>query len=159
MNEFFNLTTGLSAYSKWVLIRLILKKTIEDELSKSDLIELGCPHNKFKKVIEELQEINAISKLEAEHFKRGRPALSYTFIYNGHDEIDRLKFTEMLAKLEGLGLRVPIKLVWCFFVLNQDEFGHVENFSVPVIAKACKLKNVEVKTAIIKLVKSKKFNN
>lgn len=157
MSEFFNLTIGLSAYSKWVLIRLIAKKTIGDELSKSELIELGCPHNKFKKVIEELQEINAISKLEAEHFKPGRPTLSYTFIYNSHDKIDRLKFTEMLAKVEGLELRVPIKLVWCFFVLNQDEFGYVENFSVSVIAKACKLKNVEVKTAIIKLVESKKI--
>lgn len=157
MNKFFTSTASLSAYTKWVLIRLITGKIIGDELSKSDLIELGCPHNKFKKVMEELQEINAISKLEAQYFKPGRPTLSYTFIYNGHDKIDRLKFTEMLAKLEGLELRVPIKLVWCFFVLNQDEFGHVENFSVPVIAKACKLKNVEVQTAIIKLVKSKKI--
>ena len=152
MNEFFILTTSLSAHSKWVLIRLISKKTIGDELSKSDLIELGCPHNKFKKVIEELQEINAISKLEAKHSKRGRPTLSYTFSYNSLDKIDRLKFTEMLAKIEGIELRVPIKLVWYFFALNQDEFGHVENFSVPTIAKVCGLKNIEAKTAVIKLI-------
>jgi hypothetical protein len=152
MSEFFNLTTGLSAYSKWVLIRLIAEKNIGDELSKSDLIELGCPHNKFKKVIEELQEINAISKLEAKHFKRGRPTNSYTFSYNSHDKIDQLKFTEMLAKIEGLELRVPIKLVWYFFALNQDEFGHVENFSVPTIAKVCGLKNIEAKSAVTKLI-------
>lgn len=152
MSEFFNLTTGLSAYSKWVLIRLIAEKTSGDELSKSDLIKLGCPHNKFKKVIEELQEINAISKLEAKHFKRGRPTLSYTFSYHSHDKIDRLKFTEMLAKSEGLERRVPIKLVWYFFALNQDEYGYVESFSLPIIAKVCGLKNVEVKTAISKLI-------
>ena len=152
MNKFFTSTASLSAYTKWVLIRLITGKIIGDELSKADLIKLGCPHNKFKKVIEELQEINAISKLEVEHFKPGRPTLSYTFIYNSHDKTDRLKFTEMLAKLEGLKLRVPIKLVWCFFVLNQDEFGHIENSSLPTIANKCGLKNIEVKTAVTKLI-------
>lgn len=152
MNKFFTSTASLSAYTKWVLIRLITGKIIGDELSKADLIKLGCPHNKFKKVIEELQEINAISKLEVEHFKPGRPTLSYTFIYNGHDEIHRLKCTEMQAKLEGLELRVPIKLVWCFFVLNQDEFGYVVNFTLSNIAKACGLKDAEVKTAISQLI-------
>lgn len=152
MNKLFTSTGSLSAHSKWILIRLITEKTIGDELSKSELIELGCPHNKFKKVIEELQEINAISKLEAEHFKPGRPTLSYTFIHNSHGKIERLKFTEMLAKLEGLELRVPIKLVWCFFVLNQDEFGYVVNFTLSNIAKACGLKDAEVKTAISQLI-------
>lgn len=151
MNEFFNLTTSLSVYSKWVLIRLIVEKTIGDELSKSDLIELGCPHNKFKKVIEELQEINAISKLEAKHFKRGRPTLSYTFIYNSHYKIERLKFAEMLAKLEELKLRVPVRLVWSFFALNQDEHGYIEGFTMANIAKVCGLESPQIKTAIKQL--------
>lgn len=152
MNEFFNLTIGLSVYSKWVLIRLIAEKAIGDELSKSDLIELGCPHNKFKKVIEELQEINAISKLEAEHFKPGRPADSYIFAYDKYTEMNKLLPFEKLLKVEGKSFRVPVKIVWCFFVLNQDEFGHVENFSLPTIANACGIKQIEVKTAVTKLI-------
>ncbi|MEQ5874972.1 hypothetical protein J3455_10540 [Pseudoalteromonas sp. NFXS39] len=152
MSEFFNLTTGLSAYSKWVLIRLIAEKTIGDELSKSDLIELGCPHNKFKKVIEELQEINAISKLAAEHFKPGRPADSYIFVYDKYTEMNKSLLFKKLVQIEDESFRVPVKIVWCFFVLNQDEFGHVENFSLPTIANKCGLKNIEAKTAITKLI-------
>lgn len=157
MNEFFILTTSLSAHSKWVLIRLISKKTIGDELSKSDLIELGCPHNKFKKVVDELLKINAILVHNVEHIKKGRPSNSYIFIYDKYTEMNKLLSSEMLAQIEGEDFRVPVKIVWCFFCLNKDEFGFVENLSVPVIAKACKLKNVEVKTAIAQLVASNKI--
>ncbi|MGR3983357.1 hypothetical protein [Pseudoalteromonas sp. 1181_04] len=155
MNEFFTFTTNLSPYTKWVLIRLITGRVIGDELSKADFIEFGCTHNKLVRVIEELQKINAISKLEFESFKRGRPALSYSFIYNCPNKIDKLIPSEMLAKLEGLKLRVPIKLVWSFFALNQDEQGYIEGFSVAKIAKACGLKVIEVKTAIEALKEKK----
>ena len=69
MNKFFTSTASLSAYTKWVLIRLITGKIIGDELSKADLIKLGCPHNKFKKVIEELQnsKVSTLS-LDDQHF-------------------------------------------------------------------------------------------
>jgi hypothetical protein len=59
---------------------------------------------------------------------------------------------EKLLKVEGKSFRVPVKIVWCFFVLNQDEFGHVENFSLPTIANACGIKQIEVKTAVTKLI-------
>tara|TARA_Y100000310_G_C20648252_1_gene797885 strand:+ start:1399 stop:2124 length:726 start_codon:yes stop_codon:yes gene_type:complete len=150
MNEFF--TTSLSAYSKWILIRLIVDETIEGKLSKADLIKLGCPHNKFKKVVDELIKFNAILLDNVEHIKKGRPSDSYIFVYDRYTEINKLLPRETLAKIEGIGFRVPVKIVWCFFCLNKNEFGFVENLSVPVIAKACKLKNVEVQSAISKLV-------
>ena len=152
MNEFFTLTTGLSAYSKWILIRLIIGRTLGVELSKSDLIELGCPHNKITKVIDELLNIKAISKLKVEHFNRGRPKDCYNFIFNESIEMSKLIPNEMLLKIEGKDFRVPAKIVWCLFVLNQDKFGHVENFSVSTIANVCGLKNIEVKTAVTKLI-------
>jgi hypothetical protein len=151
MNKIFTLKTNLSPHTKWMLIRLIIGRIVGDEVSKNDLIKLGCPHNKLKKVIEELQEINAISKLESKHFKRGRPTLSYSFIYDEPNEISKLISSEILVKFEGLKLRMPIKLVWSFFALNQDEQGYIEGFSMAKIAKACGLKIVEVKTAIKQL--------
>ncbi|WP_350603329.1 hypothetical protein [Pseudoalteromonas sp. SMN1298-MNA-CIBAN-0114] len=152
MNEFFTLTSSLSAYSKWVLIRLIVDKTIGDELSKTDFIERGCPYNKFNVVVGELLNIDAISKLKVEHFNRGRPKDCYNFIFNESIEMSKLIPNEMLSKIEGKDFRVPVKIVWSFFVLNQDKFGHVENFSVPTIANACGLKNIEAKTAVTKLI-------
>lgn len=152
MSELFNLTTGISAYSKWVLIRLITKKNIGDELSKPDLIELGCPYNKFKKVIEELQEINAILTRKTENSKKGRPAESYIFIYDEHTEMTKSLPSKELIRIKDEELRVPVKIVWCFFVLNQDEFGYVVNFTLSNIAKACGLKDAEVKTAISQLI-------
>ena len=153
MNEFFTLTTNLSPHTKWVLIRLITCKALEDEVSKTDLIELGCPHNKLIKVIEELQKINAISKLEVEHFKRGRPTLSYNFIYDEPNEISKLISSEMLADIEKIK-RVPAKLVWCLFALKQDEFGYIENISMANITKVCGLESTQLKTAIY-LLKNK----
>ncbi|TMP55074.1 hypothetical protein [Pseudoalteromonas sp. S1612] len=157
MNKFFTSTGSLSAHSKWILIRLITEKMIGDELSKSDLIGLGCTHNKFKKVIDELQEINAILKHKTEHSKKGRPAESYIFIYDEHTEMTKsLPSKELVRiknkKLKDEELRVPVKIVWCFFVLNQDEFGYVVNFTLSNIAKACRLKDAEVKTAISQLI-------
>ncbi|MBB1341104.1 hypothetical protein H5158_05560 [Pseudoalteromonas sp. SR45-6] len=152
MNEFFTFTSNLSPYTKWVLIRLITGRVIGDKLSKADFLELGCTHNKFKKVIEELQEFNAILKHKTEHSKKGRPAESYIFIYDEHTEMTKSLPIEKLLKVEGKSFRVPVKIVWCFFVLNQDEFGHVENFSLPTIANACGLKTIEVKTAVTKLI-------
>ncbi|QCU73841.1 hypothetical protein [Pseudoalteromonas distincta] len=151
MNEFFTLTTNLSPHAKWILIRLIIGRVIGDEVSKVDFIELGCSHNKFKKVVDELLNINAISKLKTEHFKKGRPVDSYIFVYDKYTEMSKLLPSEKLTKIEDKDLRVPIKIVWCFFVLNEDEFGHVENFSVPTIANACGIKPMEVKTAVTKL--------
>jgi hypothetical protein len=156
MNEFFSLTTNLSPHTKWILIRLITGRIIGDEVSKNDLIKLGCPHNKFKKVLEELQEINAISKLGSEHFKRGRPTLSYSFIYDKPNDVSKLISSEMLAKLEKFKLRVPVRLVWSFFALNQDEHGYIEGFTMASIAKACGLESPQLKTAI-KLLKNEKL--
>ncbi len=153
MNEFFSLTTNLSPHTKWILIRLITGRIIGDEVSKNDLIKLGCPHNKFKKVLEELQEINAISKLGSEHLKRGRPTLSYSFIYDKPNDVSKLISSEMLAKLEKFKLRVPVRLVWSFFALNQDEHGYIEGFTMASIAKACGLESPQLKTAI-KLLKN-----
>lgn len=157
MNEFFTVSTGLSAYSKWVLIRLILDKTIGDQLSKTDFIKRGCPYNKFNIVVGELLNIEAISEHKVGQSNPERPKSSYNFIYDAPSEISKLISSEMLVKIEAENFRVPVKIVWCFLCLSKDEFGFVENLSVPVIAKACKLKNVEVKTAIAHLVKSKKI--
>ncbi|WKD24194.1 hypothetical protein NDQ71_03610 [Pseudoalteromonas sp. KG3] len=154
MNEFFTFTSNLSPYTKWVLIRLITGRVIGDKLSKADFLELGCPHNKFKKVIEGLLEINAISKLGSKHFKRGRPTLAYSFIYDRPNEISKFISNEMLTKLEKLKLRVPVRLVWSFFVLNQDELGYIEGFSMADIDKACGLESTQLKTAIY-LLKNK----
>lgn len=151
MNEFFTVSTGLSAYSKWVLIRLILDKTIGDQLSKTDFIKRGCPYNKFNIVVGELLNIEAISEHKVGQSNPERPKSSYNFIYDAPSEISKLISSEMLVKIEAENFRVPVKIVWCFLCLSKDEFGFVENLSVPVIAKACKLKNVEVKTAIKQL--------
>ena len=157
MNKFFTLTTNLSSHAKWVLICLIIGREIGGEVYKVDFIKLGCPHNKFKKVVSELININAISVHNVEHIKKGRPAESYIFVYDKYTEINKLLPSKMLTEIEDKNFRVPVKIVWCFFCLNKDKFGYVENLSVPVIAKACMLKNVEVKTAIAQLVTSNKI--
>lgn len=148
MNKFFTLTANLSSHAKWVFFQLIIKKTLGINLSKGDIIELGCAHNKYLNVIHELQKFNAILKLEVEHKKRGRPSVSYDYVFEKHYEISQLIPRNILVELEDVELRTPTKLVWSFFLLNQDEFGYVENISKHEIAKACGLKITELKTAI-----------
>jgi len=163
MNRFFTLTADLSSHSKLVLFQLIVKKTLGLNLSKRDIINLGCAHNKYSNVIHELQRFNAILKVEVEHKKRGRPSVSYNYVFEKHDEMTQLMPRNILVelevlelevlklealKLEGGKIRTSTKLVWSFFFLNQDEFGYVENISKGEIAKACGLKASELKTAI-----------
>lgn len=153
MNKFFTSTASLSAYSKWVLICLIVDKTIGDELSKTDFIKRECPYNKFNKVVDELLNIDAISEHKVKQSNRGRPKIYYNFIYDTPNEISKLISSEILAKIEGKDLRVPIKILWCFFVLNQNEFGYIEGFTMANIATACGLESTQLKTAI-KLLKN-----
>ncbi|KPV90307.1 hypothetical protein AN395_03349 [Pseudoalteromonas sp. P1-30] len=148
MHKFFLLTPTLSAHSKWVLLQLIIKDNLGKNLSKNDIIELGCAHNKYSNVIRELQEIKAILKLKVKHKKNAPPSISYDYWFSKHHEVNQLIPRNMLEKLEYVKLRTPTKLVWSFFLLNQDEFGYVENFSKPEIAKACGLKLTELKTGI-----------
>jgi len=156
MNKFFTSTASLSAYSKWVLICLIVDKTIGDELSKTDFIKRECPYNKFNKVVDELLNIDAISEHKVKQSNRGRPKIYYNFIYDTPNEISKLISSEILAKIEGKDLRVPIKILWCFFVLNQNEFGYIEGFTMANIATACGLESTQLKTAI-KLLKNETF--
>ncbi|MBU76300.1 MAG: hypothetical protein CMK63_04805 [Pseudoalteromonadaceae bacterium] len=151
MDNVFSELYPLSPYAKWLLVSLQTTEISERKLTQTELVKVGCPKNKIKKVIGELVNFNILKEHSEKHKKAGRPKLLYEFNTGILSHLPQSTFTN-IEKIIASKLNTPVKLVWFFLCSNQDEYGYVESFSLPIIAKVCGLKNVEVKTAISKLI-------
>lgn len=158
MHQLFKDTKNLSPYAKWVLISLVIYHPPGSIINKLQIIELGCPHNKFSKVVNELLSYGALSQVKVPSAIQGRPALSYRILGCNFTSLDALKADETFCEFKNSKIRAPFKLVWCFFILNQNKYSEIESCSSLDISMACGLEAIQVKKIIKKLKETNKIH-